>query len=365
MNHSEILKKSWKILWSYKTLWVFGIILAMTSGGGGGGGNGANVQMPNEAEPSFDIPGFEELEPQMKEFQRMFENGISTEAWQTVAILILCLLCVFLLLGLAFTVLRYVSQVALIRMVDQHEASGTKVNWRAGFKLGWSRSALRLFLIDWVIAIPVIILFIGLFGCAALPVLLSIIANNEPSVGGIIATIGLVFMAIFLAILVGAALALVVEIIRRRCVLAETGVFASIGEGWRLVRKNLKDVFLMWLILIGVNIAFFIIMIPIFLLLLAFGLLVGGGAGLAVYLISQGVSESGSLISAILLGGMLFVLILSIPSLFISGLKETYVSSAWTLAYRSIANPKPNPNEANAEAESSLDSDFGELPPPA
>ncbi len=367
MNHSEILKKSWKILWDYKTLWVFGIILAMTSGGGGSGyqGNTSNIQMPKQHNQSFNIPGLKELEPQMKEFQRLFDTGFSAEAWQTISILILCLLCVFLLLGLVFAVLRYVSQVALIRMVDQHEASGTKVSWRTGFKLGWSRSAFRIFLIDWVIGIPVVLLFIALFGCAVLPVILSAIANNEPSIAGIIATIGLVFMAIFLAILVGAALALVMEIIRRQCVLAERGVFASIGEGWQLVRKNFKDIFLLWLILIGINIAFFIIMIPIVLLLLAIGILVGGGAGLAVYLASQGVSGSGSLISAILLGGILFVLILSLPSLFINGLKETYISSTWTLAYRSINHRDLSIDETGDEQKSDPESDNGELPLPA
>jgi len=368
MNHTEILKKSWKILWSYKTLWVFGIILAMTSGGGGGGsgGNGANVQMPSQPEQSFDIPGFEEFEPQMKEFQNWFENGISAEVWQSIALLILCLLCVFLLLGLFFTVLRYVSQVSLIRMVDQHEADGTRVNWRAGFKLGWSRSAFRLFLIDWAITLPVVIIFIALFGCAALPVILGAVANNEPPVIGIIATIGLVFLVIFLAILVGTVLSLVMEIIRRQCVLTNSGVFASIGEGWRLVRKNLKDVFLMWLILIGVQIAFFFVMIPVILLLVAFGLLVGGGAGVAVYLVSQGASQTGGLISAIILGGLLFVLILSIPSLLINGLKETYFSTAWTLAYRSIAHSsKPTLDETEPEVEPGLESDIGELPPPA
>ncbi len=29
MKHSEILKRAWKILWDYKALWIFGVILAI------------------------------------------------------------------------------------------------------------------------------------------------------------------------------------------------------------------------------------------------------------------------------------------------------------------------------------------------
>jgi len=43
MKHAQILKRSWEILWSYKALWIFGIILALTTAsGGGGGGNGGS-----------------------------------------------------------------------------------------------------------------------------------------------------------------------------------------------------------------------------------------------------------------------------------------------------------------------------------
>ena len=34
MDHVKVLKRAWEILWRYRVLWVFGIILALTAGGG-------------------------------------------------------------------------------------------------------------------------------------------------------------------------------------------------------------------------------------------------------------------------------------------------------------------------------------------
>ena len=38
----KILKRAWHILWNYRILWLFGVLLALTSGGGGGGNGGGN-----------------------------------------------------------------------------------------------------------------------------------------------------------------------------------------------------------------------------------------------------------------------------------------------------------------------------------
>ena len=61
MNHTQILKRSWKILWSYKTLWIFGILLALVSGGGGGSSGGSNASNRinnnnNNNGDSFNLP---------------------------------------------------------------------------------------------------------------------------------------------------------------------------------------------------------------------------------------------------------------------------------------------------------------------
>jgi hypothetical protein len=335
MNHTEILKRSWKILWEYKTLWVFGVILALTSGGGGGNGGGSS-NFSTDTNRNFNFPGFDRIEPELRRFGEIFENGLSQEFWQTFSIIILCLVCLVLFLAIVFAILRYVSRVALIRMVDELETSGEKVNWRAGFRLGWSKRAFRLFLIDLVITLPLIVIFLFLFGCAFLPVILGAIPDGEPSVASIIATVGLVFLMVFIAIIVGVALSLILQIIWRECVIADLGVFDSIRTGWRLLKRNFKDVFVMWLILVGVQIAFFILSIPVILLLVGIGILIAGVLGVLVFLGGQVVSEAAGAIPAIILGLVIFIAVLSIPLLFLNGLKETYLSTAWTLVYREI-----------------------------
>ena len=31
MSHKNVLKRAWEILWQYKALWVFGLVLALTT----------------------------------------------------------------------------------------------------------------------------------------------------------------------------------------------------------------------------------------------------------------------------------------------------------------------------------------------
>ncbi len=47
MNHANVLKRAWEILWRYRALWIFGVIVALTATSGtsgywGGGGDGGH-----------------------------------------------------------------------------------------------------------------------------------------------------------------------------------------------------------------------------------------------------------------------------------------------------------------------------------
>lgn len=356
MNHTQILKRAWNILWSYKTLWVFGILLAITAGGGGGNGGGSNF---NSSRDDFSIQRHQ-FSPQVQELVRDLERLFSQEMMGFWIGLGIALVCLALLVGVLFTIVKYVSQTSLIRMVDGYEASGEKVGWRQGWRLGWTRSAWRLFLIDLVIGLPIAVVAIGLFGCAMLPVITSLASGREePAFGWILTTIGMVFVVLFFIFVISLALGLVIHLIRRACVLGGNGVIDSIRSGVKLFTGNFKDVFLMWLILAGVHIAYAIVTIPVALLLVGIGLLVGGGAGAATYFGLQAIaSQWTAIISAAILGLGLFFIILGIPLTFLEGLRQTYFSSAWTLAYRHLTLARPaTPVEVLDAAEA--------LPPPA
>mgnify|MGYP000659292038 CR=1 FL=1 len=40
MDYVKILKRAWETTWRYRALWVFGIILAITTASGGSSGGG-------------------------------------------------------------------------------------------------------------------------------------------------------------------------------------------------------------------------------------------------------------------------------------------------------------------------------------
>ena len=343
MNYMQILKRSWKILWAYPALWVFGIILALTAGAssssGSNNGSGFKFSGSNPTTPSGTPSGqwgqvtdfFNRIGDQLSQY---FNNPGNLN---TIIGLVIGLVCLGVLVSILFTIGKYVSQVALIRMVDGYETSGEKVTWKQGFRLGWSRSAWRLFLIDLVIGLPIAIVFIVMFGCAFLPLILGFLSGGTPTLINIIPTIGMVFLVIFIIVVVSVLLALVMQVMYRVSVLQDKGVFEAIREGWQMVRQNLKSVFLMWLILVGLGIGYGLVTIPVALILVVFGIIVGGLVAAALYLIVHAAATVvAGIITAVIVGGLLFILVLALPLLFLGGLKETYFSTTWTLVYREI-----------------------------
>jgi hypothetical protein len=351
MNHIQILKRSWNILWSYKTLWVFGVLLAFASAEASSNARTQWNLSPEEVQ-------WRELSPQqieqlpeglreaVRDLQQEFPKVIPPETVNTILGIAIAVLCLVVLVMVAMAVVRYISRTALIRMVDRYEASGEKVDWRGGFRLGWSRSAWRLFLIDLVIFLVFFVGVIGVFMVAAGPVLISLLLGELAMIAGIVMTIGLGMLAVFTLIVAAALAAMAREVFYRECVLHGRGVVDSIRFGIAALRANIKDVFLLWLLLLAIQIAFAVLMLPVMILLLALGLVIGGGAGALLYLVLQAGAQLTAIIAAIVTGLVLLGLVVGIPSLFLRGLRETYLSTAWTLGYREIpvlaeGNPTP------------------------
>jgi hypothetical protein len=357
MNHIQILKRAWSILWSYKTLWVFGILLALTTAEGFNGlNNNSRITVSPDTQkwqpiPAEDLQGMpQEIRTAVEDLNRELTNGVPGKVVNTLIGVAIALVCLALVVMVVSAFVHYVSQTALIRMVDRYEATGEKVNWRAGFRLGWSRSAWRMFLIDLLIFLAVFVVVVLLFAAAAVPILLSILLGGLAVIAGMLMTIGLGMLSIFAAILVAALVAMVREVIYRECVLRGRGVLESIGSGIRTFRANLKNVFLLWLLLLAIQIIYFVAAIPVAILLLALGAVIGGVAGALLYLALQAGSVVTAILTAVVVGLLLLFVVVGIPMLFLRGLKETYLSTAWTLAYREIppALPQAEPVKENA-----------------
>ena len=143
MEYGKILERAWHTVWRYKALWLFGAILALAAGGSPGApytrGAGEGIRW--------------EMDPW---------QGVRPEAVPAIIGVAVAVGVVLLLLGIAVAIFRYVGETSLVGMVNEYEQSGEKRSLRAGFKMGWSRTAWRLFLIDLVVGIPVaLVMLIG------------------------------------------------------------------------------------------------------------------------------------------------------------------------------------------------------------
>ena len=245
----------------------------------------------------------------VRELQDLTVTRVPQETINTIIGIAIALVCLALLVGVAFLILRYVSQTALIRMVDRYESSGEKVTWREGFRLGWSRPAWRLFLIDLLIFLPIFLGILAAMIFVAVPVLLTFAAGGIGTIVGIVMAIGLGFLVVFATILLAIALAMAREVFYRECVLGGNGVLDSFRRGFATIRANLKDLFLIWLLLLAIYIGFAVLMLPVGIVLLIVGAVVGAGAGFGLYLALQAGSQLTAIVVAVLVGVFILSLI--------------------------------------------------------
>lgn len=331
MDHIKVLKRAFEITWRYRVLWVFGIILALTAGGGGGGSNPSSYQFGGGGGNG----NGGNLPPGQIEMPH-----IPTEVVWAIVALVAALVCVVLILIVVGTIARYVSETALIRMVDDHEETGEKRSVRQGFRLGWTRAAWRFFLMDLLIAAAVIV---GVFAMLVPPVLLlTVLALPaalllSPVVLIVVAAVGAFFLSIFLFIIVGLVLSGLTPFFRRVCALESVGVLEAICLGFQFVKRHLKDVAIMWLLMIGLGFAWLFAMIPVALLLVLAGVVAGSIPALTIAGLAGLVLEGAwPWVAGGVVGLLIFIVVVAVPSLFLSGLAEVFKSSVWTLTYREL-----------------------------
>jgi hypothetical protein len=319
MDYLKVLKRAWETTWNYRVLWVFGIILALTTGGGFN--RGTSSFNGEDLSPGGELP-MGEIPPGVSNILIAIGIGLA---------------CVIVILIIASVVARYVAETALIRMVDDHEETGERRNVRQGFRMGWSRTTFRFFLIGLVTGLPTALVFILLFALAFAPLLLWVTESKVAGIIGTVITIGLFFLILFLAIVVGVILSLLKKFFWRACALEELGVVESIRQGFDVVKQHLKDVGIMWLILVGLGLGWILVMIPFTILLVIVAVMLGGFPALLVGGLASLIFEGAvPWILAGAIGIPIFILVVALPRLFLDGLVEVFKSSVWTLTYREL-----------------------------
>jgi len=325
MDHIGILKRALKITWRNRALWVFGVLLALAGGGGGsgfrytfGGGPGRGGGSDWAGIHPFNFP------------DGPFHPGAFIPSWATVAGIVAIVLFVIVILMIVSTIIRYLSENALVKMVDQVEVTGETGTVGEGFRKGWSRPAFRMFLINLVIGIPTAIVAIFLIMVGLSPLLLFLLGGTGAQVLAVVLTIGLMLLVIGVLIIAGIVLGLLTRLAFREVALGDKGVFDAIRDAYWLIRRNLSDVGLIWLLMLAVGIGWGLIMIPVVLLLLVLAGVLGGIPAALAYTLTQSIGLT------TLIGAPIGLLTLFVPLLFLSGLYVTFVSSVWTLTYREL-----------------------------
>ncbi len=354
----KILSRSWHILWNYRTLWIFGFLLALAMGGGGSGNNSnysfndSDRRQP-DSEWRSDWEGLrgESFAEQMQDgFRQAGEELQKLQAqypveFQMVIAAVITAFVVILLLSLLTAILRYVAETASIRMVDEYEQTGVKVGFRQGWKYGWSRASWRLFLVNFLVHIPAFILFV-ILGLVTWWIVASALSGVRSAlITSLIAGIGLAFLFIFVTSILMVILYVLRDFAWRMIALEDAGVMDALGNAFGLVKRQWKNVGLMWLVMLGLkiawSIAFFILVFP---LLIVSILTAVGGLLVAIVpaLLTAGIASLLSApdfwpwIFAAIIGLPLFAVVAFSPILLVGGWGLIYQSSVWTLTYREL-----------------------------
>jgi len=344
----KILKRAWHILWDYKVLWLFGILMALTSVGAGNGGS--NYQFGGRRDGGQPFPPEMAQNPRLRELFQWFNQNVLPilrnpgEHMGAILGIGVGIIVLILLVGAVFSIVRYVSETAVVRMTDHYEQTGEKVGFKAGWKLGWDRRAFRLWLIDLIISLPAILLISLVFGLSVLYFVSIIRGNDVAAAGGVIAGIGCLFLFIFAFIVAMVFLRLLREFFGRKAILENATLSQSFQEGWAMFKRNWKSVALMGLAMLGIGIGFgiasiilFFVLIPVYLLLLIPALLVAAIPGLIAFgLASLFGNSTLAAIIGVLAGMPFFLTILFAPLTLLSGWYLLFDSMVWTLTYREI-----------------------------
>lgn len=300
MNYGEVLSNAWKTIWKYKVLWIFGILAGLGSGGGGssggGGGGGSTPSQSNGDWPDFVDPAWGDR----------ITNWMMNNWW----IFIVAAVVIFLLV-IVIIVLSTYGRIGLARGAWKGDDGAARLTFGELFA-----ESGHYF---WRVIGLALLIFILTAGIGI------VIAVTSAGVALVTLGLGLLCLIPFFCVLGIAAWLL--EIVVRLAVIAITGedlgVTEGLGRAWTTFRDHLGESVIMGLILgIGSGIVRVIIALPFLASLLPLLPLIN--------------SQSQEVLQRSLIGAaVVFCLYLPV-AIFLGGIVEAYVGTAWTLTYRRL-----------------------------
>jgi hypothetical protein len=326
MDFGEILTKAWKIIWKFKILWIFGILVSCGQGGGGGGGGGGG-------NAGFQFSGDEtNIPPGLERFFYGMENFFDyIQGWQ-IAAFIVGFIFLILVLILVFAALSTIGRIGLIQGTVKAESGVDRMTFGELFNEGK----------------PFFWRVLGFNFLAGLALFIIVLALLIPLIGLTAVTFGIFLICLIpiICLLVPASwlVTVVFEQVNIAIVLEDLDIITGLKRGWQVFRENIGNMIVMGLILgIGGFIIGFLMALPMILLVVpvVIGIIEGTTFGIG----------SGFAVAGICFMAYLPVLIV------LNGILQAYIKSAWTLTYIRLTGE----TESLSETNTSILEDGGEI----
>ncbi len=330
MDFLGIIKGAWRVTWRHKTLWVLGLFA------GSSGGGYANWSTPGYRVGIQDTGRWGTPNAAWSELSAFVHDWAPALVAGAVALA---------LIGLLWLALSLAAQAGLVWEVDAAERGGTvsaSEGWNVGFHHWWKVLAVGV-----VLTLP-IVLFVLLVLAAGAAILLPLIrgvssAGIDSAAGwaGIAWLVALLIASAPLFIVLGFVLGTMYLLAVRYLVIEGRSPIDAIRGSWQALRHRFKDVFLMWLVTIGLGIGFGIaIAVP--------AAAVAAGITVTVLL--------GAWPVAAVLGLGLFAAVMVVGAAW-----NTYTSALWTIFFRKLTGR----DAGQGLVATPVGSSYAPAPPPA
>jgi hypothetical protein len=210
--------------------------------------------------------------------------------------------------------------------------------------MGWSRAAFNIWLIDLIIGIPILVFILLLIGLGLGVYFSTGKGNPALVVTSVVFAVACAMFFIVLFVLLMVLVGLLRQFFVRKVAMENLDIRESFRQGWQMFKHNWKNAGLMWLVMVGLGIGFaltslvlLIVLIPVFILTGAAGLIVAAVPALIAFGISRLFTIAPlAWIIAALVGLPFFFLVLGSPLALLGGWVQIFSSSVWTLTYREL-----------------------------
>jgi len=300
MDFGGIIRRAWRVSWQHKSLWILGLFAGATGTSYGGGWSGSNYRFDSQDLSRWDsVSGL--------------PSDVSAWVQDWVPVLIAAGV-MLLLLGLLWLLLSFAAQAGLVWEVNAAEEGrpvSASEGWRVGFHY-WG----RVFLVGLVLMLPIMLLALVFAIGVALAVIVPFVQHASLAWMGVAGLVAASLLAIPVFLALGFVLGNMYVLAIRYLAIENRPAMDAVRASWYALRRRLKDVFLMWLITLGLGIAFgFVVAIPA--AMLAVG--IGVTAAVGVWPIAGA------------LGVVLLVVVFVLMAAW-----NTFTSAMWTIFFRRL-----------------------------